>query len=82
LSPITPETERLRDLWKQKEFTKNPELAAKVAECIAAWADIETMLGMLLGFLLNADSKVALAMYAEVEPYRLQANQKSKVSRR
>ncbi len=41
--------------------------AALVADCIAEWADMETMLGLLLGILLEADSKAALAIYAALE---------------
>jgi len=44
-----------------------PQIAAKIAECIAAWTEIETLLGLLLSFLLHATPKAALAMYAGVE---------------
>jgi hypothetical protein len=48
-------------------ITSRPKVAVRVAECIAEWADIETMLGLFLGLLLNSDSKAALAMYSSVE---------------
>jgi hypothetical protein len=44
-----------------------PSLAIKVADCIREYAEIETILGITLAFLLNADAKVALAMYSSVE---------------
>jgi hypothetical protein len=48
-------------------ITSRPKVAVRIAECIAEWADIETMLGLFLALLLNTDSKAALAMYASVE---------------
>jgi hypothetical protein len=48
-------------------MTSRPKVAARIAECIAEWADIETMLGLTLGFLLNTDSKAAMAMYLSLE---------------
>jgi hypothetical protein len=44
-----------------------PKIAVKVAECIAKWADAESMLGMLLALLLEADAKAVLAMYSALE---------------
>jgi hypothetical protein len=48
-------------------MAKRPVLAFKVAECIAEWANTETMLGLLLGFLLHAKARTALAMYMALE---------------
>jgi hypothetical protein len=44
-----------------------PEIAVKVAQCIAHWSEIETMLGIFLGFLLHANEDAILAMYAAVD---------------
>lgn len=57
-------------LWGDPNTMIAPERAkvsALIADCIAEWADTETMLGMLLGILLNTDSKAALAIYAAVD---------------
>ncbi len=55
-------------LFGQDDTMANrPKLASKVAECIAEWANIETMLGLFLGFLLHTKAKTALAMYMALE---------------
>lgn len=46
---------------------REPKIATLIAECIAKWSDIESVLGFLLGLLSDADPKSALAMYASVE---------------
>lgn len=51
----------------QNTISSRPKIAIKIAECIAEWAEIETVLGMFLGFLLHTSSKAALAMYAALE---------------
>jgi hypothetical protein len=43
-----------------------PQLAVKVAQCIAAWSEIEALLGLFLSFLLHATPQAALGMYAGV----------------
>lgn len=43
------------------------ELAVAVAECIAKWASIETLLGILLALLMKADAKTALAIHAALD---------------
>jgi len=48
-------------------MTGRPKVATKVAECIAEWADLETLLGLALAFLLDTDSKAALAIYSSIE---------------
>jgi hypothetical protein len=48
-------------------MTKRPKVAAKIAECIAECAEIETMLGLFLAILLEANSKAALAIYSSVD---------------
>jgi hypothetical protein len=48
-------------------MTSRPKVATKIAECIAEWADVETMLGLVLAFLLDTDSKAALAIYSSIE---------------
>jgi hypothetical protein len=44
-----------------------PMVAVKIAECIAEWANIETMLGMFVALLLDTDGKTILAMYTGLE---------------
>lgn len=48
-------------------MTSRPQVAIRVAECISEWADIETILGLLLAVLLDANAKAALAMYGATE---------------
>lgn len=48
-------------------MSSRPKIAIKVAECIAEWAEIETSLGMFLGFLLHTNANTALAIYASLE---------------
>jgi hypothetical protein len=44
-----------------------PNLAIKVARCIAQWSEIEVHLGAFLGFLLHAHPKAAWAMYTKID---------------
>ena len=44
-----------------------PKIAIKIAECIAEYSEIETALGMFLGFLLHTNPNTALAMYGSLE---------------
>lgn len=44
-----------------------PKIAQTLADCIAAYSEIELNLGRALSVLLKADVKVAMAMYARVE---------------
>jgi hypothetical protein len=46
-----------------------PEIAIKIAQCIAEWSEIETVLGMVLALLLGVgtEDKAARAMYSAVE---------------
>src|ERR1700722_4250078 len=46
---------------------QRPLLAAKIAQCISELSNIETMLPVLLAFLLSADAKTALAMFGSLE---------------
>ena len=48
-------------------MSKRPELAAKVAQCISQWSEVEIHLGAFLGLLLHANQKAAVAMYAGLE---------------
>src|SRR5207248_5187286 len=48
-------------------IAKRPTVAVKISQCIIEWADIESMLGMCLAILLDADRETALEMYAGVE---------------
>ncbi len=62
-----------------------PKIAVLIAECIVKWANIETMLGILLTLLMETDAKATLAMYAALENRAaqlrmLEAAAKSKLS--
>jgi hypothetical protein len=46
---------------------QRPILAAKIAQCISEFSNIETMLPVLLAFLLSADAKTAIAMFGSLE---------------
>lgn len=48
-------------------MTRRPQLAAKVARCIAQWSESETHLGAFLSLLLHANQKAAVAMYSGLE---------------
>jgi BarA-like signal transduction histidine kinase len=54
--------------WGDSTYVaKRPKVAAKIAECIAAWAEIETTLGVFLAFLLHTNANAVIAMYSSVE---------------
>jgi hypothetical protein len=44
-----------------------PKVALRIAQCVAEWADTETLLGILLATLLNTDAKSALALWAATD---------------
>jgi hypothetical protein len=68
MQPLSRVRPNAQVVWGSAELmSSRPKMAIKIAECIAEWADIETMLGLILSLLLNADAKAALAMYAAVE---------------
>lgn len=48
-------------------MSKRPKIAIKVAECIAEWTEVETGLGMFLGFLLHTKADTAIAMHTSLE---------------
>ena len=50
-----------------KVMLKRPALGAKVAQCIAYWAEIEVSLGMFLAFLLHSNEKAILSIYTGLE---------------
>jgi hypothetical protein len=52
---------------QDRTMAGRPKVAVLMAECIAKWADIETMLGILLTLLLDTDAKATLAMYSALE---------------
>jgi len=51
----------------QDAMTTRPKVAIKIAECVAEWAEIETVIGLFLALLLDADASAAVAMYTSVE---------------
>lgn len=48
-------------------MASRPHLAIKIAECIAEWSDLETLLAVLLAFVLDIDTDTVLAMYDKLE---------------
>lgn len=46
-----------------KAMTSRPQLAVKIAECIAEYAEVEFTLGSTLGALLKSEAKTGLAMF-------------------
>jgi hypothetical protein len=46
---------------------KRPHVAAKVAQYIAEWSEIESLLGLFLALLLHANQKAILAIYSGLE---------------
>jgi hypothetical protein len=68
MQPLSRVNSKATVTWGAEDLmTSRPKVAVKIAECIAEWADIKSVLGMLLGLLLDANSKAALAMFAAVE---------------
>jgi hypothetical protein len=54
--------------WGQPDtMARRPQLAIKIAHCIAQWSENEVLLGGLLAFLLQANQKAAAAMYSGVD---------------
>jgi hypothetical protein len=54
--------------WGQSDtMARRPKLASMVAHCIAQWSEVEVHLGALLAFILHANEKAAVAMYAGIE---------------
>jgi hypothetical protein len=47
-----------------------PQLAVHIAETIAAWAQVEVVLGRVLAVLLGSDASAALAMHATLNGFR------------
>ena len=48
-------------------MANRPQVAIKIAECIAEWANIKSMLGIFLGFLLHSKAETALNMYMALD---------------
>jgi hypothetical protein len=68
MQPLSRVNPKASVTWGDSEMMpKHTYVARRIAECTSEWADIETMLGMLLGFLLGTDSKAAMAMFSAVE---------------
>ncbi len=54
--------------WGQHDtMARRSKLGAMIAHCIAQWSEVEIHLGALLAFILHANEKAAVAMYAGVE---------------
>jgi hypothetical protein len=65
LSRVNPDA--IMNWGIRNAIAERPTVGVKVAECIAEWAEIETVLGLFLAMLLHANEKAALAMYSAVE---------------
>jgi hypothetical protein len=48
-------------------MAKQPAVAAKIAECISEFSNLETMLPVTLAFMLSADAQTTLAMWGALE---------------
>jgi hypothetical protein len=48
-------------------LSREPKIATLIMECIAKWADSESLLGFMLAVLLKADADGVLALYSSVE---------------
>jgi hypothetical protein len=53
-------------------FNMNPQLATLIAECIAEWAEIEYVLGLVLALILGTEARGALAMYLALSNFNAQ----------
>jgi hypothetical protein len=68
MQPLTKVRPTANMFWGDPEtMLKRPKAAARVAQCISEWAEIETMIALFLATLLHTESKTALAMYASLE---------------
>jgi hypothetical protein len=48
-------------------MSERPKVAVKIAECIAEWSDLETLLALFLSLMLNTETDTVLAMYSAIE---------------
>jgi hypothetical protein len=48
-------------------MSERPKVAVKIAECIAEWSDLETLLALFLSLMLNTEIDTVLAMYSAIE---------------
>lgn len=46
---------------------RRPILAARIADCISAWTEIEQLFGIFLGLVLHANARTMLSMYLALE---------------
>jgi hypothetical protein len=70
MQPLSKVNPRATVTWGAPDTMTHPQrakVATLVANCIAEWADIETMLGLFLGLLLKTDSAAALSIYSSLE---------------
>jgi hypothetical protein len=68
MQPLARVVKRASMSWGAEDtISSRPKVAVKIAQCVAEWADIETILGVLLGVILDTEAKAALAMYASLE---------------
>jgi hypothetical protein len=55
------------DWGSDQVMIRRPAVAVKVAQCIAEWAEIESLIGMFLAMLLHANQKAILAIYSALD---------------
>jgi hypothetical protein len=68
MQPLMRVTSSANMFWGSKNtMLERPKVAARVAQCISEWAEIETMMGIFLAVLLHTEAKTALAMYSSLE---------------
>lgn len=66
LSRVKPDTD-LTHWGLPGAMEKRPALAAKVAQCISLWSEVEVRLGMFLSLLLHANQEAMLAIYSALD---------------
>jgi hypothetical protein len=68
MNPLSKVRSRVAVCFNGAESMMNrSNIAIKVAQCIAEWSEIESVLGTLLALLLGVENKSARAMYTAVE---------------
>jgi hypothetical protein len=60
LSRVYPQNVHIA-FGQDQVLRREPAISIRIAECIAKWADAESLLGFLLGVLLDTDANGALA---------------------
>ena len=73
MQPLSRVRPKADVVWGEEGvMSRQPKIAIKIAECISEWVEIETILGLFLGVLIDADAKAALAIYSSLENRKAQ----------